>query len=156
MIRAAAFTLVLAAMAACMPPSARNYALANAVRTYTEGVRWERFEAAAAVVPPAERGQFLDERDLLAKDLRITGSEILQLDERGPRAAVTVKHTWYLETEGTVHETVAAQAWERHGKAWRLVDEYRSRGHEMPGLRDREGSQPDDTHTSSVARAAED
>jgi hypothetical protein len=134
-MKAIILATVLAA-GACMPPPGGGYGLTDAVRTYTEGVKWERFEAAAAVVPPRERNDFLDERDLLAKDLRITQTEILRVTERGNRAEVHVKMTWYLDSEGTVHESVAAQRWERQGKAWRLIDERRARGHEMPGLRE--------------------
>lgn len=126
--------LVLAG--ACAPPSAQGYALTDAVRTYTEGMKWERFEAAAAVLSPAERDEFLDERDVLAKNLRITEIEILRLTQRGQRAEVHVKLIWYRDDEGVVHESVAAQRWERHGKRWRLVDEHRARGDEMPGLRE--------------------
>jgi hypothetical protein len=144
---------------ACMPPSTRGAALYDAARTYTEGVRWERFEAAAAVVPPAERAAFLDERDVLAKDLRITDSEITRVDQHGRTAEVSVKHAWYKDSEGTLRETVVRQAWERQGKAWRLVDEYRARGDAMPGVRERDPD-PDPaggTATSAPnARGAED
>lgn len=127
----------LAALAgACLPPGVQGHALSDAVRTYNEGVKWERFEAAAAVIPPAERADFLDERDQLAADLRITGTEVLQVDQRGRRAVVLVKLSWYRETEGIVRESVADQRWERQGKRWRLVGERRARGAEMPGLRE--------------------
>ena len=106
------------------------------------------------MVPPAEQAAFLDERDLLAKDLRITNSEIVRVSERGRTAEVTVKHDWYKETEGTLHVTVATQRWERQGKAWRLVDEWRARGDEMPGLRERDDESV--TSAPTVARAAAD
>lgn len=127
---------VLVLAAACAPPAGGGYALTDAVRTYTEGVRWERFEAAAAVVPPRERDAFLDERDELADDLRITDTEIVRVTERGNRAEVQVRLSWYRDDEGVVRESVALQRWERQGKAWRLVAEWRARGDEMPGLRE--------------------
>ncbi|MBL8622664.1 MAG: hypothetical protein JNK64_15220 [Myxococcales bacterium] len=149
--------LIALTLAACMPPSTRGAALYDAARTYTEGVRWERFEAAAVVIPPAERAAFLDERDVLAKDLRITDSEITQVAEHGRTAEVSVKHAWYKDSEGTLHETVVKQAWERQGKAWRLVDEYRSRGDEMPGVRERDPDPAGGTAASTPnARGAED
>ncbi|MBK9034045.1 MAG: hypothetical protein IPL61_22710, partial [Myxococcales bacterium] len=46
-----ASVVVLIGLAACAPPSSRGWALADAARTYNEGLRWERFEAAASVVP---------------------------------------------------------------------------------------------------------
>lgn len=150
--------LIALTLAACMPPSTQGAALYDAARTYTEGVRWERFEAAAVVIPPAERAAFLDERDVLAKDLRITDSEITQVAQHGRTAEVSVKHAWYKDSEGTLHETVVKQAWERQGKAWRLVDEYRSRGDEMPGVRERDPDPAGGTGGASApnARGAED
>lgn len=131
-----AILVILILATGCVPPSGQAYALTDAVRTYTEGVKWERFEAAAAVIPPRERDGFLDERDLLAKDLRITDTEVLRITQRERRAEVHVKLTWYSDREGVVRESVAAQRWERHGKLWHLVDEHRARGDEMPGLRE--------------------
>ena len=149
--------LIALTLAACMPPSTQGAALYDAARTYTEGVRWERFEAAAVVIPPAERAAFLDERDVLAKDLRITDSEITQVAQHGRTAEVSVKHAWYKDSEGTLHETVVKQAWERQGKAWRLVDEYRARGDEMPGVRERDPDPAGGTAASTPnARGAED
>lgn len=131
-------------VAACRPPGATRSALPDAVRTYTEGVRWERFEAAAVVIPPAERAAFVDERDTLAKDLRITDAEIIHLQAAERTAEAAVKLTWYSEREGVLHTTVAHQRWERQGKAWRLVDEVRGRGEPMPGLRERDPDEGDD------------
>ncbi len=154
MMRRLVFALSLAA---CMPPTTRGAALFDAARTYTEGVRWERFEAAAVVLPPAERAAFLDERDVLAKDLRITDSEIIRVKEHGRTAEVSVKHGWYKDSEGTLRETVVKQAWERQGKAWRLVDEYRARGDAMPGVRERDAAPAGGSAAaSSSARGAED
>ena len=134
----------------CRPPPGGGAALPDAVRTYTEGVRWERFEVAAVVIPPAERAHFLEERDTLAEDLRITDAEIVHLRERGRTGDVAVKLAWYSEREGTVHTTVAHQRWERQGRAWRRVDEVRGRGEPMPGLREpTDGREP-------LARAGQD
>jgi hypothetical protein len=98
-------------------------------------VRWERFTAAAAVVPARERDAFLDEREALAEDLRISDYEIVRVKERGPDTAeVQVKLTWYQDSIGTVKDTWAAQRWERQGKGWRIIGERMVRGEEMPGL----------------------
>ncbi|HUQ05184.1 MAG TPA: hypothetical protein VM261_21925 [Kofleriaceae bacterium] len=112
----------------------RGETLMDAVRTYNDGVRWERFTAAAGRVPSRERDQFLDEREELAEDLRISDYEVVRVKDKGESADVQVKLTWYKDSEGTVRETWARQAWERHGKAWRIVEESRVRGAEMPGL----------------------
>jgi hypothetical protein len=107
----------------------------DAVRTYNDGVRWERFTAAATAVPPRERDAFLDEREELADDLRISDYEVVRVKDRGPdEADVQVKLTWYRDSVGTVRETWARQRWERQGKSWRITAEERVRGDDMPGL----------------------
>lgn len=127
-------TLLLLVLAACghVP---RAEGLMDAVRTYNEGVRWERFTAAAATVPARERDAFLDEREELADDLRITDYEVVRVKDKGPDAAdVQVKMIWYQDSVGTVRETWARQRWERQGKAWRITGEHLVRGDDMPGL----------------------
>jgi hypothetical protein len=124
--------LLLAAMGCVHPPRADS--LADSVRNYNDGVRWERFTAAATAVPPKERDDFLDEREQLARDLRITDYEIVRLKDEGERATVQVKVSWYRTSQGTLHETWSRQSWERHGRVWRIVAEARVRGDEMPGL----------------------
>jgi hypothetical protein len=109
--------------------------LAESVRAYNDGVRWERFGVAAVHVPPQERAAFVDEADERAHDIKITDYEVIKVDRKDERvASVQVKLSWYRESEGTLRETQAIQTWERHGKTWWLVDEARLKGHAMPGL----------------------
>ena len=109
--------------------------LGESVRSYNEGVRWERFEVAANHVPAKQRSAFVDEADLRAKDVKITDYNIIRVEAHGDREAlVQIKLEWYKNSEGTMHETHAVQTWERHGGDWLLVDESRLRGAEMPGL----------------------
>ncbi|TMQ15706.1 MAG: hypothetical protein E6J90_25105 [Deltaproteobacteria bacterium] len=138
-MRAALITIVLAG---CGAASLHNEPdLSDSVRQFNDGVRWQRFAAAATAIPPHDRSQFVDDMDQRATDLRITDYEIVRLDPRGEREArVQIKLSWYKASEGTVHETHAVQTWERHGKAWWMVDEIRLRGAEMPGLSERPGS----------------
>ncbi|MGE5182667.1 MAG: hypothetical protein ACM31C_11420 [Acidobacteriota bacterium] len=127
---------VACALAACgaMPQKTED-TLVESIRSYNEGIRWSRFEVAAVRVPPAQRSQFVDDWDQRAKDLKITDYELVRVDQKGPKAAkAQIKLEWYRDSEGTVHETSAIQTWERHGKAWYVVDETRLRGTEMPGL----------------------
>ncbi len=121
------------ALAGCGGGQQRE-ALMASVTTYNEGVRWERFSAAAAAVPPAERDAFLDEREALADDLKITDYEVVRVAEKGARAEVQVKVTWFLDSRGSVHDTWVRQRWERQGHTWRVVDERRVRGEAMPGV----------------------
>ncbi|MDB4956182.1 MAG: hypothetical protein JWO36_3751 [Myxococcales bacterium] len=109
--------------------------LTESVRSYNDGVRWERFATAAIHVPPKQRAQFVDDWDQRANDLKISDYEVVKVDQKGTQEAhVQVKLSWYKNSEGTLHETQALQTWERHGKDWILVDEARLRGPEMPGL----------------------
>jgi hypothetical protein len=130
----------LAAVSACHPPRSGD-TLAESVREYNEGVRWERFANAAVHVPPTERAQFLDDSDARAKDLRITEYDLVRVEQKNDtEAEVQVKIGWYLDSEGKLRETHSKQSWERHGKTWWIIDEARQRGYEMPGLREAPGA----------------
>lgn len=109
--------------------------LSESVRMFNDGVRWERYTAAAAALPPRDRSQFVDDMDQRSGEVKITDYEVMRVDPRGQHEArVQVKLSWYKTSEGTIHETHAVQTWERHGKAWWMVDEVRLRGAAMPGL----------------------
>jgi len=111
--------------------------LADSIRTFNDGMRWQRYANAAVYVPAPQRSKFVDEMDERGDDLKVTDYEIVKVDNRGPREArVQVKVSWYKDSEGTLRETHAVQTWELHGKAWLMVDESRLRGAEMPGLQE--------------------
>lgn len=132
----AAMILVVGAAgaAACSAAPKSGETLAESVRTYNDGIRWQRYAVAAGRLPPAERSAFVDEWDARSEDLKITDYEIVDVVARGDRALVQVKISWYGDREGTLHDTHARQTWQRRGKIWLLTDEVRLRGHEMPGL----------------------
>ena len=140
--------LVLFALAACASAQHDSETLQESILSYNDGVRWERFETAATQLPPKQRSSFVDEMDLRAKDLKISQYDVIRVDKTGSKAAkVQVKLGWYMETEGTLKETHAMQTWERHGKAWWMVEQTRLRGDDMPGLMDRpEGAFDDPKH----------
>ena len=150
MRRARAFVAVVGLAVGCGGAAPRDL-LMESVQTYNDGVRWQRFTAAAAVVPPAERDQFLDEREALADDLRITEYDIVRVASAGRRADVQVKVSWYLDSRGTVHDTWIRQRWEQQGRAWRVVEERRVRGEPMPGLPE---PAPDSAGAADAATAA--
>lgn len=125
---------LLALAAACSAAPKAGETLIESVRTYNDGLRWQRFAAAAGRLPPAERSAFVDEWDERSNDLKITDYEIVDLAARGDTAQVQVKISWYGDREGTLHDTHARQTWQRRGKIWFLTDEVRMRGPEMPGL----------------------
>jgi hypothetical protein len=127
--------LVAGLLGGCGAAPRSTETLADSVRSFNDGVRWERFASAAARIPPPERAQFVDEMDERASELKITDYEVVTVDPRGSREArVQVKLSWYRPAEGTLRETHALQTWERRGAAWLMVAEARVRGAEMPGL----------------------
>jgi hypothetical protein len=127
--------------------------LSETVRMFNDGVRWERFANAAAALPPRERSQFVDDMDQRSGEVKITDYEVVRIDPRGDHEArVQIKLSWYKASEGTIHETHAVQTWERHGKAWWMVDEARLRGAPMPGLA--ESANPPATPVSVTPVAA--
>ena len=109
--------------------------LMESVQTYNEGVRWERFAAAASRLPAAERMAFIDAADARSKDLKVTDYEVVRVAAMSDKIAkVQVRLSWYRETEGTLRETHAVQTWKRSGKVWVLQSQARLRGPEMPGV----------------------
>jgi hypothetical protein len=155
-MRGIAITVAVAALTgavACGPPKNRTEDLLASVRTYQDGLRWERFSNAASRVPPAERDQFLDEREDLIDDLHITNYELVKVEAAEHDVArIEVKYTWYRDAEGTVQHTRAVETWEKHGRVWLLVEEHRRHGPEMPGLPEPR----DDAGAAAGAEAAAD
>jgi hypothetical protein len=140
LITVASLAVATAGLAACRAPRSGD-TLAESIRSYNDGVRWERFDNAAIHVPPKERPQFLDDSDARAKDLRITEYDLVRVEQKSDsEAEVQVKIAWYLDSEGKLRETHSKQTWERHGKTWWIIDESRLRGYEMPGLRETPGA----------------
>jgi len=121
---------------ACATSGQQRQSFMGAVRGYNDDVRWQRPTHAAAFIPPAERDDFVDEREELSEDLRIDDYELsrVRMDRAGNRAEVQVKYTWHRDSKGLVHDTTTLQKWERRGKLWQLTEETRLRGEEMPGV----------------------
>jgi len=143
--------LAIAVLAACAPPQTASDTLNDTIRGYNEAMRWERFETAAQALPPKERIKTIDEWDERAKDLKFTEYDVVKVEPRGEREArAQVKISWYLSSEGTVHQTHEIQTWEKHGKNWELVDDRRLRGHEMPGLAEPLAHDDDDSDTKNT------
>lgn len=127
--------LVLAITGACGGPHKETETLTESIRAFNEGMRWQRFAVAANAIPPEERGAFVDEMDERADDLKITDYEIVRVETPSKKEArVHIKVSWYLDSEGTLHETHAIQTWESRNQRWWMVDASRLRGDEMPGL----------------------
>lgn len=141
-----AIPIVLVLLAACGGRQKETENLAESIRSFNEGIRWQRFEVAAVSLPPRERSNFVEAMDERTKELRITDYDIVRVDRASDKEAkVHVKVSWYKDDEGILHETHAMQVWQRRGKAWLMVDQTRYRGDEMPGLenRVRDATEPD-------------
>jgi hypothetical protein len=134
MTRNIVLALGLSVLFGCASRAKQGETLLESVRTYHEGIRWSRIPVAASRIPPEERAEFITEWDGLSDDLRITDYELVQVAQGDRRSKVEVKYTWYLDSRQVVHETRAAEDWERHGEVWLKVGERRLRGEPMPGL----------------------
>jgi len=158
MNRGAILALLCSGAFACGGVPKAGEPLIESVTTYNDGVRWDRLAVAASRVPVAEREDFIDERDELDDTVKITDWEIKRVSDDAPgHARVHVKYTWYAVDEGIVRHTQAVQSWERHGKAWLIVDERRTRGDTMPGLAEPEAddaaADPGDAEAADDSRA---
>lgn len=143
---------------ACMPKQNKLAPLQDAIGTYNDGIKWERFTAAAAHVQAAERDDFLDERDGLSKYLRITGYDIVRVDlAPGSKTAadVVIKFEWYDDRKGTLRQSHVAQTWEQEKGRWWVVKEALLRGDEMPGILPKadDAEQPADATTDAATAA---
>jgi len=123
-------------LVACATRQKQTENLLETSQRFQEGLRWQRFEDAAAHVPPDERESFLDEHDKLSKELRIDDYEVIRVHFAASHdeAMVQVKYTWHLDNEGIVKETVTDQRWELRGLAWFMTEEHWKRGDDMPGV----------------------
>ena len=137
-------------LAACGARQKETENLADSIRSFNEGIRWQRFEVAATSLPPRERSSFVESMDERTKELRITDYEIVRVDRASDKEAkVHVKVSWYRDDEGKLKETHAMQVWQRRGKAWMMVDQTRYRGDEMPGLENRVRDDEPDSEDSA-------
>ena len=65
----------------------------------------------AAGVPVKERDSFFEEREDLIPELHISDYELVRFGAaKADSSKVEVKWTWYKESEGVVHESIAARA----------------------------------------------
>ena len=120
----------------CSGAGSRRADLVGDLRNYGEGVRWNDFAKASLVVHPKARADFMDTREQVADDLKISDWEMKRLtysDNRN-KADVQVEWYWHLDSRGIMHTTVTTQKWTRHGKRWIIDEERRLRGEPMPGV----------------------
>lgn len=128
--------VVLTLLAGCGGSTSQRADLVRDLRGYGDGIRWRDFNAAALRVPPAQREDFMDDKEQLEDDLRVADWELRRLTYDGTRnhAEVHIEWTWLLDSRGIVHNTISRQMWSRHGKQWIMHREERLRGDRMPGM----------------------
>ena len=103
---------LLALLVGCGGTAKDSDDLIDEVRGYQEGLRWRRWEDAAARVPPGEREAFLDQRESLEEELSIDDYEITRVKMKSggksvkEGAVVLVKYTWHVDSVGVVYDTV--------------------------------------------------
>lgn len=137
MIRLAVLAALIAAAGCGTNKLKRANKLLDDVRGYHEAIRWNKPAQAAVRLPMAERDAFVNEREELAEDLRVSDYELVRVRyAKGNklRAKVRVRYEWHLDSRGILHKTWANEEWERQGKRWILKDEHRAHGEPMPGL----------------------
>ena len=129
-------SLALVLLCACASSPKDGEDLLQEVRLYSEGMRWRKYEDAAARIPPGQREAFLDQREALDEELFIDDYEIarIKIGKGKDDAVVQVKYTWHLDSVGVVYDTVVEQIWEKRGVRWLKVEESRKRGERMPGV----------------------
>ena len=133
---------LLLVLSACGSSPKDGQDLLGEVRLYAEGMRWRKYEDAAARIPAGEREAFLDQRESLDEELHIDDYEIdrVKLKEGKEGAIVLLKYTWHLDSVGVVYDTVVEQVWELRGVRWLRIAESRKRGERMPGVGERPNS----------------
>jgi hypothetical protein len=120
----------LVGLAACADFGDRREALANAVRDFNEGVRWNRLDQAAKFLPLESRRRFVDRHSQLKDELEIADYEVERVD-LGPNretADVRVSVSWVAKARGIVEKTVVGERWERKQGDWYMTRELRLSG----------------------------
>lgn len=126
---------------ACGASRKRTADLVYDIRTYNEGIRWNKLPQAAVHILPQKREAFLDEREELEEELRIDDFELQRVkmsDDKQESALIQIRWTWHMDSEGIVKTTTTRQKWRRFGSRWLMVAEHHVRGDEMPGVKSEE------------------
>ena len=126
--------VLLVALGCASPPDASSDTLLRGVQTYSDDMRWRRWEDAATFVPPARREAYLDVREEHDDDLRFVGVQVKRVRLRGDRksALVQLEVQWMRDSEGILHETTIEQLWQKAGGLWLLDAEYFHDGDALP------------------------
>jgi hypothetical protein len=99
--------------------------LKEAVLMFNEGVRWGRLQEVMPRMDPKNTSHFIKMHEKFGTEIQLSDYELVSsfYDSTKQTAAVTVKITWYRQSEMELHTTILLQSWEYHAAGWLLVTE---------------------------------
>jgi hypothetical protein len=108
-----------------------------AAREYNDGVRWQKWEQAAAHIAKDTRIKFLERHQAYEDELEIADYELVAIDldksdKKRDRATARVDYTWTLKRQGLLQKTSTLQRWEEKEGGWMMEREERLRGAALP------------------------
>ncbi len=111
----------------CGPIQQSKSNLQEAVLAFNEGVRWGRLQEVLPRIHPDSVDHFVEMHKEFGDDIKVSDYEILNAnhDDKNKKADVSVRISWYRESEMVVRKTMLVQHWEEHGQDWiMLAEEY--------------------------------
>jgi hypothetical protein len=105
----------------------------SAAREYNDGVRWGKYEEAAAHIAKDRRDKFIERHKALEDELEIADYELVSIeidksDRKHEKVTARVDYTWTLKRVGLVEKTTTRQIWEEHDGDWLVAREERIKG----------------------------
>ena len=99
--------------------------LKDAVIMLNEGVRWGRLQEVIPRVHSDNVAHFMEMHKEFGTEIQLSDYELINsvYNADNKTAAVTVRITWYRQSEMEVHATVLLQSWQLHGADWLLMTE---------------------------------
>jgi hypothetical protein len=92
-----------------------------AVQTFHREMRWQRWEAAVALVAPEERAAFMARYDELGEDYKISEMEVKSVVRGEDSAIVDVEQQSFKEPAMIVKKERYIEMWEKRDKDWLLI-----------------------------------
>jgi hypothetical protein len=99
--------------------------LKEAVLMFNEGVRWGRLQEVLPRIDPKNTAHFMKMHEKFGTEIQVSDYELINssYDSTKQTATVTVRITWYRQSEMELYSTLLSQSWEYHSAAWTLVTE---------------------------------
>ncbi len=104
----------------------REVILREQAETYNRLYRWKKVEEASIFVKPDKRGKYLEEVGPLMDHLNITDYQVgkIMLFDRGSRAKVQIKRTFFLLPSVIERRETQEQEWSFHQGQWYLESNF--------------------------------